>query len=55
MKKLTSSEIVALRQCIAYRIDNDTLTKYQRKQLIDINIKLFNNQVNLHIDKINAS
>ena len=55
MKNLLTSEIVALRQSIAYRLDNDTLTTYQRKQLNDLNIKLFNNQINLHIDKINAS
>ncbi len=53
MKNLLTSEIVALRQSIAYRLDNDTLTTYQRKQLNDLNIKLFNNQVNLHIDKLN--
>ena len=42
MNNLLTSEIVALRQCIAYRLDNDTLTNYQRKQLVDLNIKLFN-------------
>ena len=55
MANLLTSEIVALRQSIAYRLDNDTLTTYQRKQLVDLNIKLFNNQINLYIDKINAS
>tara|TARA_R100000278_G_scaffold66726_3_gene53270 strand:- start:45 stop:212 length:168 start_codon:yes stop_codon:yes gene_type:complete len=55
MKNLLNSEIIVLRQSIAYRLDNDTLTTYQRKQLNDLNIKLFNNQINLYIDKINAS
>ena len=55
MKNLTTSEILALRQSIAYRLDNDTLNTFQRKQLNDLNIKLFNNQINLHIDKINAN
>ena len=42
MNNLLTSEIVALRQSIAYRLDNDTLTTYQRKQLVNLNIKLFN-------------
>ena len=42
MNNLLTSEIVALRQTIAYRLDNDTLTTYQRKQLVNLNIKLFN-------------
>ena len=42
MNNLLTSEIVVLRQSIAYRLDNDTLTTYQRKQLVDLNIKLFN-------------
>ena len=49
MNNLLTSEILALRQSIGYRLDNDTLTTYQRKQLIDLNIKLFNR------GKINAS
>ena len=55
MKNFSTSEIVILRQSIAYRLDNDTLNTFQRKQLNDLNIKLFNNQINIHIDKINAS
>ena len=47
MKNLLNSEIVALRKSILYRLDNDTLTTYQRKKLIDLNIKLYNNQKNL--------
>ena len=55
MANLLTSEIIALRQSISYRLDNDTLTSYQRKQLVDLNIKLFNNQVNLHINKIDGN
>ena len=41
MINLLTSELVALRQCITYRVLYDTLTSYQRKQLIDLNTKLF--------------
>ena len=46
MINLLTSEIVALRQSIAYRLDNDVLTSFQRKQLIDLNIKLFKRGAN---------
>ena len=42
MINLLTSELVALRQCISFKLDNDVLTSYQRKQLINLNIKLFN-------------
>ena len=46
MINLLTSEIVALKQSIAYRLDNDVLTTFQRKQLIDLNIKLFRRGAN---------
>ena len=46
MNNLLTSEIVALRQCINFRLDNDVLTTFQRKQLIDLNIKLFKRGAN---------
>ena len=46
MINLLTSEIVALRQSINYRLDNDVLTSFQRKQLIDLNIKLFKRGAN---------
>ena len=46
MINLLTSEIVALRQSINYRLDNDFLTNFQRKQLINLNIKLFKRGAN---------
>jgi len=42
MINLLQGEIDALRLSIYYRLDNDTLTTYQRKELVNLNIKLFN-------------
>ena len=41
MNNLLASDVDLLRLCIYYKLDNDTLTTFQRKQLIDLNIKLF--------------
>ena len=46
MINLLTSEILSLRQSINYRLDNDVLTSFQRKQLIDLNIKLFKRGAN---------